>query len=90
MRTNLCALKGHIRKTRGVADVRFVYYTFYGANLQENCFKNENIKFHPYFSRNKPICKVFKKSVFPRNLSHSNLKILYTFAFRLMIFFKLR
>lgn len=50
--------KGRLKKTKGITADRFVYYTIYQKNQKGNCFTSENVKFHPTFSRIKPIiCK---------------------------------
>lgn len=50
--------KGRLKKTKAIAEDRFVYFTIYGKNQKGNCFTSENFKFHPTYSRIKPI--IFK------------------------------
>lgn len=50
--------KGRLKKIKGIAEDRFIYYTIYRKNQKGNCFTSENVKFHPTFSHIKPIiCK---------------------------------
>lgn len=51
--------KGRLKKkTRVIAEDRFIYFTISQKNQEGNCFARENVKFHPTLSRIKPIiCK---------------------------------